>query len=380
MADWSLPDATSPYPDVPGLLKDLATDAATLFANEPTSPIDGMIKLQRSPVVLQQRATGAWNDLLLSINGGGTGASTASAARTNLGLGSLAVQDASAVAITGGTIDGATITNGSISGATISGTVSGNGSGLTSLNASNLASGTVPQARKWTDSTLTLTGNQDNVDFSNADLVRLNNASLLTIRGLAAGVPGQQVTLVSVGAGQVDFANQNSNSNVTNRIICGVTATISLAAGVGRVTLVYDGTTQRWRVVSHQQGAYIAVSYSASNFTASGSMTWTVDSADQATYAYMLTQRMLTIVFVIRSSSVGGTPSTQLKIAIPGGFSPARETHNPVAILDNTTRMAGNASIGAGATAININKIDYSNWSTTTNSTDVQGEIVVEVQ
>jgi hypothetical protein len=42
----------------------------------------------------------------LAIDSGGTGASTAAAARTNIGLGTIAVQDANNVAITGGTIAG----------------------------------------------------------------------------------------------------------------------------------------------------------------------------------------------------------------------------------------------------------------------------------
>lgn len=46
---------------------------------------------------------------ILPVSQGGTGASTASAARTNLGLGTMATQDASAVAITGGAIDATTI-------------------------------------------------------------------------------------------------------------------------------------------------------------------------------------------------------------------------------------------------------------------------------
>lgn len=44
----------------------------------------------------------------LAVVDGGTGASTASGARTNLGLGSIATQDASNVAITGGAISGIT--------------------------------------------------------------------------------------------------------------------------------------------------------------------------------------------------------------------------------------------------------------------------------
>lgn len=51
----------------------------------------------------------------LRVSNGGTGATTATAARTNLGLGSIATQAADGVDITGGTIDGVTITGGGIS-------------------------------------------------------------------------------------------------------------------------------------------------------------------------------------------------------------------------------------------------------------------------
>ncbi len=49
--------------------------------------------------------------VVVPIANGGTGATTASAARTNLGLGTIAVQDANAVAITGGTLSGVTLTS-----------------------------------------------------------------------------------------------------------------------------------------------------------------------------------------------------------------------------------------------------------------------------
>lgn len=50
--------------------------------------------------------TGVWQGTPVAVLYGGTGASTAAAARTNLGLGTISTQDASAVAITGGTVTG----------------------------------------------------------------------------------------------------------------------------------------------------------------------------------------------------------------------------------------------------------------------------------
>jgi hypothetical protein len=54
----------------------------------------------------------------LAVADGGTGASTAAAARTNLGLGSIATQDSDAVSITGGSISGVTMT-GTFTGVTL---------------------------------------------------------------------------------------------------------------------------------------------------------------------------------------------------------------------------------------------------------------------
>ena len=81
---------------------------------------------------------------MLAVNQGGTGASTASTARTNLGLGTLATQDASSVSITGGSITGITdlaIADGGTGASTASAarvnllpSYTGNGSKLLALN------------------------------------------------------------------------------------------------------------------------------------------------------------------------------------------------------------------------------------------------------
>lgn len=128
MADWNTPLVTTAHATYLDNLKARDFDAASLFLNEPSNHIQGMIKLVRSPVKFQERGASAWGDLLLSVTGGGTGAATAVDARTNLGLGTMATQNSNSVAITGGSL-------------------AGNGAGVTDLNASNLASGTVPVAR-----------------------------------------------------------------------------------------------------------------------------------------------------------------------------------------------------------------------------------------
>lgn len=128
MADWSLPTIATTYVLFLQYLLDRDVDAFTLGLSLPSNPPIGAIRYVRASNKFQEYDGAVWNDKLLSIAGGGTGAATAGAARTALGLGDMATQTSGAVSITGGTI-------------------SGNGAGLTSLNASNLATGTVGTAR-----------------------------------------------------------------------------------------------------------------------------------------------------------------------------------------------------------------------------------------
>lgn len=67
--------------------------------------------------------SGVWQGTSISISYGGTGAATASGARTNLELGTIAVQNANSVNITGGNISGVTM-----SGVTMQDTVMDGGS------------------------------------------------------------------------------------------------------------------------------------------------------------------------------------------------------------------------------------------------------------
>lgn len=188
--------------------------------------------------------------------------------------------------------------------------------------------------------------------------------------------------VASVGSGQVDLANENSNSSAANRIINGVTGTISLAAGAGVVELVYDGSSSRWRVVDHEQGAWITPAFSAGDYTGLGSMTWTVDAGDVTTCAYRLKGRSLSIMFQILTTSVGGTPSAQLQRAIPGGFTNTKTVSVPCYVDDALTVATGRVGAVASATVLNFRKdmVGSGNWATSTNQTGVVGEITIEVQ
>lgn len=105
MADWSQPTVNSNY--ATEVLQDISArldDAAQMFFSDPSNQPDHIIRYNRASNKFQEYFNAIWNDLILSIAGGGTGSSTAAGARTNLGLGTLATQNSNAVNITGGSV------------------------------------------------------------------------------------------------------------------------------------------------------------------------------------------------------------------------------------------------------------------------------------
>lgn len=150
------PDNSDLYTDVLGLLRNRNMAVAEAFVSAPTNPAVSMVRYVRATSQWEEYDGAAWQraPMVLSVAGGGTGAITAAAARTALGLGTIATQAASAVAISGGTISG--ISTFTISGTATAALFSGSGASLTNLVATNLATGNVPIARMPTGGTWTL--------------------------------------------------------------------------------------------------------------------------------------------------------------------------------------------------------------------------------
>lgn len=216
--------------------------------------------------------------------------------------------------------------------------------------------------------TITTTGNIDNLDFGNANLIRMNNASLSTIQGLKAGKSGQLVTIVSIGAGQVNIANQNTNSLAGNRFITFVTsAPTPLAPGAGAIVCKYDGTTERWRLISHNQGAVITPTFAAGDFTAS-SGSWSVDSGDVSSCAYYLTGKVLLVIFQIDATSVSATPA-QLIIGNGawGGFTAPVIAYSVGHVYDGGVFKAANCFVSGSG--FYFTKLDGVAFATSVNGT-----------
>jgi lysophospholipase L1-like esterase len=240
--------------------------------------------------------------------------------------------------------------------------------------AGSVGSDVVPQVT-------TLTGAQNDFALSpGCTLLRCNNATLLTLNGFAAGFDGQQVRIAAVGAGQVDIANQNTGSVPVNRVINGVTGSVSLSTN-GSCVIAYDAATFRWRLISHDQGAWITPTFAAGNFTGSGTMGWTVASGNVATLAYLLEarQRKLTVSWEIGGTTVVAPLSNFLQFAIPGGFVAAKLMRTPAVLSDNGTPSNGYATVDAAGVIVKLAKTDGSNYAAAAATTAQRGSFAFEV-
>jgi hypothetical protein len=120
----------------------------------------------------------------------------------------------------------------------------------------------IPSVFEYTGS-----GAINDLDFNGADILKLTNGSLGAVSGFKAGFPGQILAVIATNS-PTAFADQDTNSVAANRLINFCHNRTALAIG-GIVIYQYDAVTQRWRLINHEQGAFLP-----------GSVTWTATTTN----------------------------------------------------------------------------------------------------
>jgi hypothetical protein len=128
-------------------------------------------------------------------------------------------------------------------------------------------------------------------------------------------------------------------------------------------------------------GAWVTPAYSGGNFTANGSMTWTVDAGDVASYRYVKHGSTVFINIYLITTTVGGTPNSELRIALPAGVTPIAPVLVPCVLNNNsgTIAEAGQMYVAAGGTYIGIGRLGGLNFSASAGLTYVFGQIAIQV-
>ena len=124
--------------------------------------------------------------------------------------------------------------------------------------------------------------------------------------------------------------------------------------------------------------AWTTPSFSAANFTASGSMTWTVAVGDVALNKYIIVGKTMHWHLVLVTTTGGGTPSTGLRVALPGGVTLVGGSRGVAWHLDNGTE-------GFGGYVMNASYVEFfkpssgTNWTASTNNTAIYASLTFEI-
>lgn len=201
-------------------------------------------------------------------------------------------------------------------------------------------------ARARTVITATDVGTQNNYNPGSGiigdTLILANNASALTITGFSPAIApwdGQKIWVISKGAGQVNLTPQSASSTAAYRLINYATvADTPLGAGGGTVSYVYDASTARWRIDSHDQGPWIA-------YTPVWGNTGTANTQGNATMSgrYRLSGRLMTFTLAFAFGSTSASGNLVFTFTLPAAANAAGQAAGTATITDAS---AGGAYTG----------------------------------
>src|SRR5262245_12667315 len=94
-------------------------------------------------------------------------------------------------------------------------------------------------------------------------------------------------------------------------------------------------------------GVWTVPAFQAATFAAKSPMIWTVENNANPTWAYTRIGNTVIASFILASTSLTGTATEELRIALPAALTVARTAAAPVRIIDST-HVVGWASVAVG--------------------------------
>jgi hypothetical protein len=287
----------------------------------------------------------------LAVADGGTGASNATSARTNLGIGTIGTQNANAVAITGGTVAGVTVSNTSLSNVSVVANASSlsvrdsDGSNILSIAVgSNLTANTILTLTTGATSNRTLDISASNVTISTAGAALIDDAD----------ASAQRTTL---GLGTI--ATQNANAvAITGGSISGITDLAVADGGTGASNAATARTNLGIGTLGTQNANAVAITGGTIVANASGISIRDADASNVMTIAVgsnLTANTVLTLTTGATSNRTLDISASNVTISTAGA-----------ALIDDADASAQRTTLGLGTISTqNANAVSITGGSIT---------------
>jgi hypothetical protein len=144
------------------------------------------------------------------------------------------------------------------------------------------------------------------------------------------------------------------------------------SGGVTDALLIADAGTKSVPV-----GHWKTPAFSAGNFT-SDAGTWTVQSGDVLANSYTITNRLLIWSVYLVNTDVATSP-TELRVAIPDGYTAVSYARVAICLVDSSTIPFGLAYVAPGDAFVRIKRQDGSAFTNSSGATAAQFQIAFEI-